>query len=68
VSPVTIDPLLLLTPRAAAAALSVSARSLCGITAPRGPIRAVRIGRAVRYDVGALRDHIAAQQQTGGRP
>jgi hypothetical protein len=65
-SPVTLDPQLLLTPRAAAMALAVSPRTLWGLTYPRGPIPAVHIGRAVRYDVQALRAYITAQQQTGG--
>jgi hypothetical protein len=56
---------LLLTPRAAAAALSVSPRTLWGLTAPRGPIPVVRLGRAVRYPTGALRAWIAAQQRGG---
>ena len=51
------DPKLLLTAREAAAALSISARSLWGMTHPRGPIPAVRIGRSVRYD---KRDLLAA--------
>jgi hypothetical protein len=55
-------PQLLLTPRAAAAALFVSERTLWGLTAPRGPIPAVRIGRAVRYDLEALRYYIAVQR------
>lgn len=45
---------LLLTPRDAAQALAVSERTLWGLTAPRGPLPAVRIGRAVRYSRDAL--------------
>jgi excisionase family DNA binding protein len=60
-------PQLLLTARAAAAALSVSERTLWTMTHPRGPIPAVRIGRAVRYPVDALRAWIA-EQQRGGEP
>jgi excisionase family DNA binding protein len=56
---------MLLTPRAAAAALAVSPRTLWGLTAPRGPIPAVRLGRAVRYPTDALRAWIAAQQRGG---
>jgi excisionase family DNA binding protein len=56
---------LLLTPRAAAAALSVSPRTLWALTHPRGPIPVVRCGRAVRYSAEALRAWIAAQQQGG---
>jgi excisionase family DNA binding protein len=59
------DPHLLLTVTAAAAALSVSPRTLWSLTAPRGSIRAVRIGRSVRYDLDALRAWIAAQQGAG---
>jgi hypothetical protein len=56
---------LLLTARAAAAIMSVSERTLWAMTYPRGPIPAVRLGRAVRYDVQALRAFIRAQQQGG---
>lgn len=56
------EPQLLLTVTAAAAALAVSPRTLWSLTAPRGPIPCVRIGRAVRYDLNALRAWIAAQQ------
>jgi excisionase family DNA binding protein len=58
-------PRLLLTPRAAAGALSVSERTLWGMTSPRGPIPAVRLGRAVRYPADALRAWIVAQQEGG---
>jgi hypothetical protein len=57
---------LLLTPRAAAAALSVSERTLWAMTSPRGPIPAVRLGRAVRYSVAALREFIRVAQEGGG--
>ncbi len=56
---------LLLTPRDAARTLAVSERTLWGLTHPRGPIPAVRIGRAVRYSVDALRAWVAAQQPGG---
>lgn len=56
-------PHLLLTARAAAAALAVSPRTLWAMTAPRGPIPVVRIGRAVRYELDALQVWIAAQQK-----
>ena len=49
----TIEPLLL-TPREAAKALAVCERTLFGLT-KAGELRAVRIGRAVRYDVRDLR-------------
>ena len=43
-------PRLLLTAKEAAAALGVCEKTLWSLTDPRGPIRCVRIGRAVRYD------------------
>jgi excisionase family DNA binding protein len=48
-----VEPLLL-TPKEAAKALSVCERTLYGLT-KAGELPAVRIGRAVRYDVGDLR-------------
>jgi len=44
--------------REAARLLSLSERTLWTLTAPRGPIPAVRIGRIVRYPVDALRDWV----------
>jgi excisionase family DNA binding protein len=52
-------PPLLLTPREAAKALAVCEKTLYTLTAPRGPLPCVRLGRAVRYSVVALRDFIA---------
>lgn len=49
---------LLLTVREAAAALSVCEKTLWSLTAPRGPLPAVRLGRSVRYDVTDLRAFI----------
>ena len=49
-------------PREAARLLSISERTLWGLTAPRGPIPAVRLGRSVRYDVAALRRWLADHQ------
>jgi excisionase family DNA binding protein len=60
-------PQLLLTAREAAAALAVSPRTLWGLTYPRGPLPAVRLGRSVRYPADALRAWIAAQQMGGGQ-
>jgi predicted DNA-binding transcriptional regulator AlpA len=61
---------LLLTPREAAAALSISERTLWAITAPRGPLPAVRPGggRSVRYSMTSLRRYIddAEAAQMGG--
>ena len=48
-----VEPLLL-TPKEAAKALSVCERTLYELT-KTGELPAVRIGRAVRYDVGDLR-------------
>jgi excisionase family DNA binding protein len=48
---------LLLTAREAAAALRISERSLWGLT-QRGEVRAVRIGRTVRYDPRDLQSFI----------
>jgi hypothetical protein len=60
-------PQLLLTARAAAAALSVSERTLWALTHPRGPLPAVRLGRAVRYDVRDLAAFIDRAKEGGGR-
>jgi excisionase family DNA binding protein len=59
-------PQLLLTPREAAEALSISERALWQLTYPRGQLPVVRLGRSVRYDVQALRDYITARRQGGG--
>lgn len=48
---------LLLTPKEAAAALSISARSLWTLT-DTGVLKAVRIGRSVRYAVADLEAYI----------
>ncbi len=55
---ITGPQILLLNSRDAAKALSISERTLWGLTEPRGPIRCVRIGRAVRYDPHDLRQFI----------
>jgi hypothetical protein len=57
---------LLLPLKNAAAALSVSQRTLWAMTSPRGPIPAIRLGRAVRYDVRDLTAYIDAAKE-GGR-
>ena len=51
----TESPKLLVTAREAAAALSISERSLWGLTI-QGLLRCVRIGRSVRYAVDDLRE------------
>ncbi len=52
---------LLLTPREAAAALAVCEKTLWSL-AKRGELPAVRIGRAVRYDVADLRAWIDSRK------
>lgn len=61
---------LLIDPRAAAALLAISARTLWALTAPRGPIPAVRVGRLVRYrpdDLAAWVQAAAAADPGGQR-
>ncbi len=55
-------PKLLLSARDAAKALSISERTLWGLTAPRGPIPCVRLGGRVLYSPESLRRWIAGQQ------
>jgi hypothetical protein len=57
----TSVPRLLLTSREAAAALSISERTLWSLSAPRGPIPVVRPQgrRAVRYSVASLQAYIS---------
>jgi excisionase family DNA binding protein len=50
----------LLTVREAAAALGCSQRKLFDLTAPRGPVPAVKIGGRVRYNARDLEEFIAA--------
>lgn len=52
-------------PRDAAKMLSVSERTLWGLTQPRGPIHAVKIGRLVRYPIESLRGYLDQQGGTG---
>ena len=56
----TETPKLLLTAREAAATLSISERSLWGLT-NQGLLRCVRIGRSVRYAVDDLHEFIASK-------
>lgn len=56
---------LLLTPREAANALAICEKTLWSITAPRGPLPAVRIGRAVRYDLTDLQAFVDGQKGAG---
>lgn len=52
---------LLLTAPEAAERLRISEKTLWSLTAPRGGIPVVRIGRAVRYSVAALERWIAQE-------
>lgn len=69
-SPSPAEIQLLLSSREAAAALSVSERTLFSLTAPRGPIPVTRLPgvRSIRYSVDALREWIASQQQSQQEP
>lgn len=58
-------PKLLVDARAAANMLSISLRKLWSMTAG-GELRAVRIGRLVRYDPADLRAYI--EKHKGGKP
>jgi excisionase family DNA binding protein len=59
-------PALLMTPKQAAKALSISERTLWGMTVPRGPLPAIKIGRrGVRYAVADLQAWIESQNQKG---
>ena len=42
----------------AAELLSISDRALWSLTAPRGPIPCVRLGRSVRYSLAALQRYV----------
>jgi hypothetical protein len=73
IRPVTDVLKLLLTPKEAARALSISERTLWGLTAPRGPIPVLRLpgrgskARALRYPIADLQRWID-QQQTATPP
>ena len=58
---------LALRPREAAKALSISDRTLWGLTAPRGPIPCVRVGigkrRTVLYPLADLRAWLSRQAE-----
>ncbi len=56
-----VVPRMLLPRRDAAAAISVSVRTLDDRTSPRGPIRCVRIGRRVLYSPAVLQQWIDSQ-------
>lgn len=57
---------LLLTPRDAAQSLAVCEKTIWNLT-HRGELPAVRIGRAVRYDVADLRRWIESAKSNGGK-
>jgi excisionase family DNA binding protein len=57
---------LLLTPREAAQALAISERHLWGLT-KAGTIKAIRLGRAVRYRADSLAQFAAEQENGGGK-
>jgi hypothetical protein len=54
---------LLVTSKQAAEMLGVSTRTLCRMTAPKGPLQSVRLGSAVRYDVEDLVNAIASMKR-----
>jgi hypothetical protein len=57
----------LLRPKPAADLIAVSVRALWGLTYPRGPIAAVRIGRSVRYDPADLQAFILSAKKGGAK-
>ena len=59
---------LLVSIREAAALLSISDRMLWTLTAPRGPITSIRLGRSVRYSVGHLREWVRHAATRGTEP
>jgi excisionase family DNA binding protein len=65
-APTLAEPLLL-TARAASAALAICPKTLWALTRD-GKLPAVRIGRAVRYDVADVRRFIEGAKAGGQRP
>jgi excisionase family DNA binding protein len=63
----TETPKLLWTSREAAAAMSISERTLWSLT-NRGDIPCIRIGRAVRYDPADIRSWINSQKTANPPP
>jgi hypothetical protein len=53
---------LLVKPHEAARMLGISARTLWGLSAPRGPVPVVKISRSIRYDVLDLKRWIDHQK------
>jgi predicted DNA-binding transcriptional regulator AlpA len=66
-NPTASTPTLLLNATEASRQLAISPRTLWAISAPRGPVPVVRIGRSVRYDPLDLRDWLEAQKIGGTR-
>jgi hypothetical protein len=58
---------LLLTPRETAAAMGISERKLWGLTAPRGDLPCLPLGRSIRYDPADVRRWIDGHK-TGEGP
>ncbi|MHB1033516.1 MAG: helix-turn-helix domain-containing protein [Pirellulales bacterium] len=56
---------MLLDAKAAAKTLSVSPRTLWGLSAPRGPIPTIRVARRVLYPVADLQRWIARNRVEG---
>ncbi|MBI2824407.1 MAG: helix-turn-helix domain-containing protein [Planctomycetia bacterium] len=54
---------LLLNATQAAELLAICPKTLFNLTAPRGPIRPVRLGRAVRYSRASLEQFVAQRQE-----
>ncbi len=59
---------LALRPREAAKALGIGQRLLWDLTAPRGPIPAVKVGACVLYPVDGLKRWLTEQAAKGGQP
>jgi hypothetical protein len=60
--PLAKRPHLLLAVRDAARALAISERTLWSITAPRGSLPCIKIGRSVRYAIEDLQSWIRANR------
>lgn len=66
-APTAVEPKLpdklLVDSKEAAKLLSVGSRTLWTMTAPRGPIPSVRLGRAVRYKLSSLEEFIRKSEK-----
>ena len=56
-------PTLSVSPKKAAAMLSISERTQWGLTMPRGPIKAFKIGVRTYYSIEALREYVQKSQE-----